>query len=507
MKKIIALQLALILIFSTALTCKEEINTGAKHDWIVSVDPSKTKDQNEFDVIVVGSGIGGLSCASILAKKGYKVLVVEQHSQVGGFCSSYMQDGFSCSVGVEDVSGINEMGGIGILLKMLDLKAEDLFVLNTRTYLIGNKKIILTGGKDDFIQQVSKHYPQEKQSLKSFLDEGQKAYEEYSTSKERTSITCPTFFKWHSVTYQQKLDEFFENSELKNLFCSLLPYIDSKADKIPASIALCGCVQYFIYGGYYPKGGPQHFSETLRDVIEQHGGIVLTDCKVKEILVNNDQVSGISTGNRTFFAPVVVANANAKTTFSGLVPEGAIDENFVDAVKNLKMSFSIIQVTLGVDMDLSHLTSMVHMLDKNNKCSFVIPSNSDTIAAPNGKATINLYVKSKYEEIPQPGTIEYKNYKEEKVQEKINKIKKIIPELSKHIVVKEILTPRSFKQFTSMPKGAIYTFSQSIGRQNRPHFKTPLKGLYLASSSTGFGGGVEAVAFAGLKCARDILKN
>jgi len=80
---------------------------------------------------------------------------------------------------------------------------------------------------------------------------------------------------------------------------------------------------------------------------------------------------------------------------------------------------------------------------------------------------------------------------------------KLIPNLSRHIVVKDAATPKTFERYTFMPQGAIYSFDQSIGVK-RPYFKTPIKGLYLVGASTFPGGGIEAVTISGIICAYDI---
>ena len=86
-------------------------------------------DRNmRFDVIVVGAGIGGLICGALLSKRGYKVLILEQHYQIGGYCSSFSRRGFIFNTGVENISGLWDKGPATYLLRELGLKREGLFV-------------------------------------------------------------------------------------------------------------------------------------------------------------------------------------------------------------------------------------------------------------------------------------------------------------------------------------------------------------------------------------------
>lgn len=491
-----------------------------RYDWRVEVNPQKPKGEDEYDVIIVGSGIGGLTCGALLSKRGYKVLVLEQHHQVGGYCSSFKRRGFVFNTGVEDVSGLWEKGPLNHLLQELGLRKEDLFLRNTRRYIFKGRKID-ADNLEEFIQQLSEIFPDEKDAIEAFFKDAMIAYEEcYKDTDYGTPLPAelivkvfgekklldypkehPHFYDWLNKTFKQKLDEYFKNEDLKELLCALLGYIGTEPEKTPASSALTACVSYYLHGGYFPKGGAQKFADSLKGVIESYGGKVLTRHKVDKILIEDGGVKGVKVGGKIFKAPVVVANANAKTTFLKLVGEENLDEKFVEHIKSLKMSTSAFMVFLGVDMDLSRYPTLIKNLDDGY--GITINSNADPALAPEGKASITIITLANYHDFPERETEEYLKKKKEMTGMLIKKAEKIIPELRKHIIVQDAATPKTFERYTSMPEGALYSFEQSIGAK-RPYFKTPIKGLYLASASTFPGGGIEAVVISGIICANDI---
>ncbi len=492
-----------------------------KYDWSIEVNPQKPKEENEYDVIIVGSGIGGLTCAALLSKRGYKVLVLEQHYQVGGYCSSFERKGFVFNTGVEDVSGLWERGTVTFLLKELGLKKEDYFARNTTRYIFKGKEIDFRNS-EQFIKLLSGIFPDEKQSIATFFDEAQKAYEEsrkeaktYGTPLPAELIVKvfgkrklldyprehPYFNDWLNKTYKQKLDEYFDNEELKALLCALLVYVGTEPEKTSASSALQAVVSFYLQGGYFPKGGAQRFANALKEPIENSAGEVLLKHKVGEILVENGKVYGIKSLGKIFKAPVVVSNANGKTTFLELVGEDNLNKEFTEYIRSLRMSPSCFAVFLGLDSDLSSYPSLIKNLDEGYE--IVINSNADPGLAPEGKTSLSLITFANYRDFPERGTEEYVERKKEFAGNLIKKAEKVIPDLSKHIIVQDAATPKTFERYTFMPEGAIYDFDQSIGTK-RPCFKTPIRGLYLAGASTFPGGGIEAVVISGTICANDI---
>ena len=495
-----------------------------KYDWKVEVNPQKQKDENEYDVIIVGSGIGGLTCGALLSKRGYKVLILEQHYQVGGYCTSFKRGAFTFTTGVEDVSGLWEKGPINFLLKELGFKKDDLFVKNTKEYILKDKRIKEPVNLEEFPDLLSKIFPSEKENIQAFFCEVQKVYEEEYRDAEIFGTPLPSelivkafgekkianfpkeksnFYDWMETgkIYKQKLDEYFKDEDLKQLLSVYSPHIGVTPDKAFTKDVLGPCVSYFFYGGYFPKGGPQKFADSLKDYIENHNGKVLVNHLVDKILIKNNEVNGVKVRDQIFKSSIIVSNANAKNTFLKLIEKDSLNKKFVKNIKELKMAPSCFAVFLGVDMDLSNYSS--HIIDVDEALWIVISSNVDSSLAPKGKANIILIGDANYSDFPERGTKEYLQKKKEITEILIKKAEKIIPDLSKHIIVQDAATPKTFERYTLTQEGAIYSFDQSI-ETKRPCFKTPIKGLYLVGASTFPGGGIEAVVMSGMICANDI---
>lgn len=518
---LVAVGIALSVILPLKLPVYYATREFKKYDWSVKVEPGKPKGENEYDVIIVGAGIGGLTCASLLAKWGYKVLVLEQHYQVGGYCSSFKRLGYTFNTGVEDVSGLWDGGPVSNLLKELSLSREELFVKNRVRYVYKGRIIDQPEDLREFIQLLGSIFPSEKERLKEFFDYLGKAFEECYSDARYYGVPLPAeliakvlgekklsdyprehpnFYKLMNMSYKELLDEYFVDPDLKNLLSALLGYFGTEPDKTPASTAVI-VYGYYAYGGYMPRNGAGRFAEVLRNYIEGRGGKVFLRSKVDRILIENGETVGVEAGGRVYKSPVVVSNVNAKTTFLELVGEKHLSSSFVEYVKSLRMSPSAFLVFLGVDMDLTMYPTLIKDLDDG--VEIVINSNADPSMAPKNKASVTILTLADYHEFPERGTLEYLKKKEEVARTLVAKAERVIPGLSQHIEFIEAATPKTFERYVLMPEGAIYNIDQSIGVR-RPFFKTPVRGLYLVGASTFPGAGVEAVVISGVICAYDI---
>ena len=480
----------------------------------------------DYDVIIVGAGIGGLSCGALLAKRGKKVLVVEQHRQVGGYCTSFLRKGFVFDGGVEAISGLGEKGPVRHLFRELGLDPAEFFIRTQEEYIIGGRRLKVPEHADDFAALLIREFPDEGQNIPRFFWEAEKVYREiYQDAPENGGTPLPPpllwrvrgpqalldypknhphHYQWMQKSFQEVLDTYFQNRELKAFLSVLTAYLGAGAQNLNAD-AMAIIFGYYFDGGYYPRGGSQRLADALAGVIGRCGGEIRTACRAEKILVENGAVRGVAAGGKEYRSRIVVSNANAKNTFFSLLGKEYLPGWFTNHVANLKESVSAFMVYLGVDMDLADYSPLLKVAGQKGGVGIVISSNLDPSLAPPGKASVHLItlLPAGADDWPEEGEL-YRQKKKEFAEKLISLAGEVIPGLGRHIVVADAATPRTFARYTLNPKGCIYGFEQSRRAPPRPYFKTPLKGLYLAGASTFPGGGIEAVVISGIIAANDI---
>lgn len=493
-------------------------------DWNPDVDPSASKGQDDFDVVIIGSGIGGLGCGALLAGWHYKVLVLEHHFQVGGYYGSFRRKGFMFNTGAVEVTGLWEKGPFRLFLEQLGLNWERFFTRNRYQYILGDRQIFWTESAENFFSQLAQAYPEEKEALHTFVRDARRAHDQRFDDTQRFGVPLPPsiriklfgesgFFEhlektpvshdWMGKTIRQKLDEYFSREELKVEIDGLMSHLAGQPD-IPADVILRH-FGFFLHGSYFPRGGAQKLSDALKDFIETSGGLVLVNHRAEEIITKDGCVKGVRAGDRIFNCPAVVSNSDAKNTFLSMVDRRELETDFARSIEKMKMTESGFLVFLGVDLDTSgYPTLLTGMGDGPDEFIHItFNSSADPCYAPGSQSSLVLFDGASYPECPSRGTKEYKAWKQKKADSLIELAEKFVPGLKENIVVMDAATPRTFERYTLITEGAIEAEDGSI-HTLRPGFKTPIKGLYIAGASTYPGSGLELCLMSGIICANDI---
>jgi all-trans-retinol 13,14-reductase len=509
-------------ILVTVSWSKEDLDKMSS--WDIKIDTSRPKAENEYDVIIAGGGFGGLSCGALLAKNGYKVLVLEKNPSVGGLCSSYEVNGYRFCYGAEDIEGLGETGSVAYLLSQVGFERSSYFVPNSHTFFDGHHPLTVDVEKDSFENTLMQAYPKAAAEIRSFFAKARLVYEEGYDNEmiKKWGIIVPqglrpkampeewmknypethkNLIEWNNKQYQEVLDEYFSDTELKVVLCGFVPYLGVFPYNTPASTIVLHTFGYFFSGGYQALKTPQHFAEALAAYIKNNWGDVLCNRLVDKILIHKKTIKGAAVGKDEFLAPIVVCNINAKTAYVDLIDHAAIPADFLKEMSALPLGNSVLSLHLAVDHPLSAYSSVIQ--DRYNHVYLAIPTRNDPSLAPKGKSIVVLREAVRFTDFIRNGTEEEDQYLKKRVGNLLAKGQELVPELAKDAVIQKIVTPSVYAQLDNIPYGSVYGFDVSTPVQ-RPYFRSPIPGLYLSSSSVGRAG-VDSVIFTGILCTHDIM--
>jgi all-trans-retinol 13,14-reductase len=509
--------------YAVRASMQARLDAWDPYKWLAPKFSGRPAGENEHDVIVIGAGIGGLSAAAILAKRGLKVAVFEQHFLAGGFCTSWergVRNGnerwkYIFDAGVHDFSGLGERGGIRSLLRLLDIEDRIEWKLNQQEYFIGETHFKIPHDADEFIRQLGERFPSEAENLRKFFAEILHVYREMYADIEKTGGAPRTpdkaedllaypqthahAYKWMDKPFIEMLDAFFVDPGVKEFLCTLTGYLSDD----PSALSVGNMAPIFGYhfdGGYYPVGGSQTLPNALVEVIEKHNGKVFLRTAVQRVIVENGRAVGVELKNgQIHHAKAVISNADTHKTFLELVGREHLPTKYAKDIEALKPSTSAFIVFLGLDIvpNLAPIT----MLDD---IGIMIPSNVDATLAPAGHAAVTLLKL-----LPQTDSAnwdrksaDYLQRKHAFADEMINSAAEVIPGLQQHITYRQEGSPATFARYAWTTDGSIY--GPAVG-QSRLTIKTPVKNLYVTGSGV-MGGGVEAAAIAGIHAANEIYK-
>ena len=518
-------------------------------DWSsLPVAKAAAAGDGEFDAVIVGSGLGGLSCAAAFARQGFKPLVLERHDKPGGYATSFKRPGgFDFDVSLHSTI-VGERNGVHNLIPGFPEITNVEFVPHPNLYrAIFPDHDIRVPFQDlpAYIESLTKSFPEEAEGIRSLFGDmkeltrelGELSAKKGQVDMMRVPQDYPQVFRFSGSTWGQIVDTKIANPKLKGIISSLWGYYGLPPSKLASIYYAMPTYAYLTDGGFYPKGRSQTISNAFVSFIETHGGKVVLETKVEKILVKNETAYGVRTASgQEYKGKVVVSNANAYDTFHTLLDKDEHLKDYLARMDNFSVSLSSFIIFLGLKRDLVRElgvtdTEIFYYPDYDMEGAYGAARNAD-LRNPGFALTLydNLFpgysAKAKntvtlmwlqgfdhwkpYEADYWKGNKDaYRAEKERMAEVVIRQAEKIVlPGLSKAIEVKEIGTPLTNIRYTGNYRGAIYGWDQTLDNSNPrrlPHV-TPVKNLYLSGAWTSPGHGYGAVIPSGLECFGEIMK-
>ncbi|AMM29039.1 NAD(P)/FAD-dependent oxidoreductase [Acinetobacter pittii] len=337
----------------------------------------------QWDVIVIGAGLGGLSSAAYCAAAGKKTLLLESYSVLGG-CSHVFRrkPNWEFDVGVHYVGDCGENGEVPNLLRGLGLEDKITWLpLDNKAFdiIVGpDLEIKIPLGWDNYLHNLIEQFPNEEKGLRRFVSVVQKIGDALDIGRSTSSTSdMLKLFKDSGTAAPWVM------APLPSLFaaCGLSPKLSLVLSVQCGALATSSLVMpvalyagflkhYVVRGGWYPKGGGQMLAAGFAEVVLTHGGEIRTDTKVDRIIIENGQAVGVELeGGEIIHSKAIISNADIKRTYRDLVGHENLPRSIVKKNENWKMSWPLINAYFGVELDLSETTNSNYFVIPNWKAA------------------------------------------------------------------------------------------------------------------------------------------
>ncbi len=493
---------------------------------------------NKYDVIVIGSGIGSLTTATLLAKSGKKVLILERHYTAGGFTHIFKRKNYEWDVGIHYIGEVQRPNSA--IKKLFDyitdkkLQWADMGEVYDRV-IIGDKTYDFVKGVTNFKAQIKAYFPEEGPAIDRYVDlvfQVNKAMGKFYINKtlpQWVSSFLGTFLtkkylKFTDQTTYEVLSSLTKNEALIKVLTA--QYGDYGLPPRQSSFAMHASVaKHYFGGGSFPIGGSSQIVNTIDPVIEAAKGTILINAEVEEIILDKQRAIGVKMSDgKSFYAPIIISGAGIMNTYKKMIPKDhKIYKEFSEQLTKVKPSVAHGCLYIGLNGtpeelglpkknlwiypgDLDH-DGCVDRFLKDHEQPFPVvyvsfPSAKDPSWSeryPN-KSTIDIITLLPYESFHEWDATRwmkrgetYEAYKEHFSKRLLNHLFQHFPHLKDKIDCYELSTPLTTKHFVNYEHGELYGLEHTPDRYKQKFLnpRTPIKGLFLTGQdivTAGVGG-------------------
>ena len=493
----------------------------------------KTMPDGPWDVIVIGSGMGGMCAGALLSKLGHRVLILEQHYVPGGFTHEFnrkgSRKGWDWDVGVHAVGEVTQHTMPGRLLHDLTdgrLVWESLGPTYDEFTFPEGLRVAFPDNPVTFRANLIDAFPDEEKAIDEYLRlvrEVSRGMSGYYLSRALPRWLAPIADrtlgrragKWLDVTTAEVLDRLTDNPKLKMLFAAQWGYYGSTPSR--SSFAMQALVtKHFLHGGYYPRGGSASIAKELLRTVAEAGGWTRIRADVKEILVEGGRAVGVAlVDGEQIRAPRVLSAAGVQSTVNHLLPPSIQETPWAKTITALQAAPCHVCLYLGFKGDIAESGASAanqwfyDTWDPEDDtwkvssepgelppaavlyCSFPSLKNPEHKAGQDQRHTGEVVTFVPWDAFAEwAGTPwsergpDYEQFKERMHDSLLEQFFSKMPALREHLVFSELSTPLSTDHFVRPSRGSIYGIEPTPERFRNPYLRprSPVPGLFFGGS-------------------------
>ncbi|MDD2623129.1 MAG: NAD(P)/FAD-dependent oxidoreductase [Bacteroidales bacterium] len=436
------------------------------------------KHNNTYDILIIGSGLGGLISAYILSKNGYKVAVLEKNAQIGGCLQTFQRFGVSFDTGMHYIGSMQEgqiLYRLFNYLNLLDLPLNSLDVNGYDVISIVGKEYKYASGYENFVEVLSKSFPERRKEIETYI----KSIQEIAQASPLYNMKASTNYTFVNADYvKTSVNEFItsitSDYRLQNVLAGTLPLYAGIKDKTPTYIhALIN--NFYIQSAYRIVGGSDQIAHMLASSIRSFGGEMYTNSEVIEILCNHEHAIGVRLINDEIItSDYIISDIHPEATIQ-MIHSPLIRKVYRERIRNLENSISNFTVYIKFKENSVPYQNYNYFYFNNEDVweanNYSLSAYPDTYLymhqchEPNPtyaqSAEIIAYMnfaeveKWAHTKVGNRGEA-YRVFKEEKAQRVLNRLQESFPGILASIESYETSSPLTYRDYTATKNGSMY---------------------------------------------------
>lgn len=459
-------------------------------------------------VVIIGSGLGGLSTGVVLARAGYGVTVLEQGQQMGGCLQCFVRRGAKFETGMHFIGSAREGQTLRRLLRFLGIDDISLSELDTKAYDIvrlGSDEFRFPTGGDAFVEQMCSYFPHEAKGIEAYwrcVERVANASSLHTLSPENADSAVSAEYQMRSI--DEVIGSLVKDPLLRNVLVGNLPLYAARRGRTPFSTHAF-IVDFYNQSSFRVVGGSDTIGFALQRELERYGGRVLTNAKVVRIHSDANHVTGVSTADERFFAADTVVSAIHPAATLTMTDSPLIRPAFRQRIASLPNTVGIFSVYLDFKEDTMPYLNSNYYAYRNGispwDCEDYTPDDwphgylymhfCHENQPRNARAGVILSYMRFDEMAPWLGTTvghrgeDYERFKQQRAERLIDAVERSFPGLRSSIRHYYTSTPLTYLNYTGTPGGSAYGIARDISLGVSCHVaqRTRLPGLYLTGQN------------------------
>jgi phytoene dehydrogenase-like protein len=405
---------------------------------------------DKYDVVIVGSGLGGLTTANRMAYCGYKVLILEHHHQLGGLATWFKRKGHIFDVSLHGFP----YGMVKTCKKYWNREIMN-SIVQLRNIVFDNPQFSLktTFDKHDFTKLLENTFKVSRTVIDEFF----------------VTVGKMNFYDDQTMTIRELFEKFFPGrSDVHRLLMEPITYANGSSLDDPAITYGIVFSNFMSKGVFTFAGGTDKLIHMMVSELEKNGVTIATQAKVDHILVDKKTVKGVVVKGKTIAAKTVISNSGITNTVYDLVDRDHFSPEFLERVENVRVNNSSCQVYFGISKehsidDIGDLlfTSTADQFDAEELLDVRTKSKTFSLYYPktrpgHDRYTIVASMNARYDDWDALSKQAYERAKETLIKRTTVDLKRYIPDIEEKIDWVEAATPKTFNRYTLHTAGTSF---------------------------------------------------